>query len=227
MFIFLPCRFGLNHSYQSSLYRLNPNLPPTITLLYHAIVFPLPSRHSEWKLRLALSVVLLSPLACHLSLRKFQHFDSSITLLLSVSLVLLSHNIPRYIFIPPSFPADHFTKSCQSRKSPRSFFERVHQVLAAYRNPNKPFPSILEYKQSIGYVLYGRLQVDKATKHRVLVNKEMWDMDRGTCRRGGKTTGIAHLKVQRWNFFFQHGLETWCVLGGRSNCELPRKICQK
>ena len=35
--------FGLNHYYQSSLYRLNSNPPPTITLLYHAVVFSLPS----------------------------------------------------------------------------------------------------------------------------------------------------------------------------------------
>jgi hypothetical protein len=43
--------FGLNHIYQSSLYRLNPNPPPTITLLYHAIVSSLPSRHSGRRFR--------------------------------------------------------------------------------------------------------------------------------------------------------------------------------
>ena len=32
--------YGLNRPYQSSLYRLNPNPPSTITLLYHAVVPP-------------------------------------------------------------------------------------------------------------------------------------------------------------------------------------------
>jgi len=94
MLISLPCCFGLNHFYQSSLYRLNPNLPHTITLLYHAIAFPLPSRHSEWQLcpspvhrssptRLQHRVSLL---ACHASQNTLEriwvlrYFDFSLAL---------------------------------------------------------------------------------------------------------------------------------------------------
>ena len=88
--------FGLNHFYQSSLYRLNPNLPPTITLLYLAIVFPLPSSHSEWQLHpssvhpLAYNVALL-PLTCHASILEqisaFRYFDSFPALYIACSVL--------------------------------------------------------------------------------------------------------------------------------------------
>lgn len=45
------CRFGLNHIYQSLLYRLNPNPHPSVTLLRPAIVFPSPRCYSEWWFR--------------------------------------------------------------------------------------------------------------------------------------------------------------------------------
>lgn len=45
------CCFGLNHFYQSLLYRLNSNPPPTVTLLHPATVFPSSRCYSEWRLR--------------------------------------------------------------------------------------------------------------------------------------------------------------------------------
>jgi len=100
--------FWFESLYQSSLYRLNPNLPPTITLLYHAIVFLCQAVTASGNFAgvTGLSPASLTALrfSCcwhtthpSLSLSEFQRFDTPIPLLLSVSLVLLALMVSRYL----------------------------------------------------------------------------------------------------------------------------------